>query len=98
LEDARADAGFEAVLADEVHLAAEKLLQLADEGGMGQKAASGLEFDEQVEIALGSGGAARDRAKYTHVFRPVACGQGQDFLPPLVYGREAIHAGLLNTL
>ena len=63
-------------------LHAEQFLKILDEAGVVEKAAAGLPFYEQVEIALRAGFAARHRAEDAHSAGTATAGELKDFLPP----------------
>jgi hypothetical protein len=60
---------------------AEEVLKLDQEAGQVEQAATGLEVDEEVDVAGGIGFAARHRPKHPDVAGAVAGGRGQDLGP-----------------
>jgi hypothetical protein len=54
-------------VADDINLAAEELLQFADQRGVRQESPSRLELNQQVDVAVSALFAARDRAEYLKV-------------------------------
>jgi hypothetical protein len=56
-------------------------LQVNQQAAEFEKAAAGLQFDQEVDVAIRSGFAAGDRAKHPDVVCAMACGDSYDILP-----------------
>lgn len=84
-------------LGHHINRAPEQLLEFHHESAEIEKAAAGLQIDEEVNVAVGASFAAGDRAKDADVPRPVSRRNSQDLLPLSIYFRRSkLHAHILR--
>jgi hypothetical protein len=71
LQDALADARFETAFCGHIHPTFQKLLQVVLETAQVEKGSAWFKLDEEIDIAVFIGVAARDRAEDAHIPRAV---------------------------
>jgi len=80
-KDTFPDSRFDAAFGDHIDLAAEKILQPQPEPGVVQKAAPGLELNQEIDVALIVVLPTGHGAKDAHIAGAVPGGNAQNLLP-----------------
>ena len=92
--DARAQSAF----FDNVNVASEKIPQIGNETAGKPWRHIRTCFDEEIDVAVGTGLAARDRAEYTNAGHTMFRGNAQDLFAFLAEDFLDSHARILRTL
>lgn len=92
----RADARAQSAFFDDVDVAPEKISQVGNETTGKPRRHIGTCVDEEIDVAVGTGFAARDRAEYANAGHAVFRGDAQDLFAFFHEDFLDSHAGILR--
>jgi len=94
----RTDARTQSAFFDDIDVAPEKISQVGNETAGKPWSHIGTCFDEEIDIAVGTGLAARDRAEYTNAGHAMFRGNASDLFAFLAEDFLDSHVRILRTL